>query len=271
MIKIGVCMPAINLWNRYTRPAMVSILKATGEAFAKGIESEILLIDNASTDETRIESENWNMHIQLFEYHRNKERWGFQKSVNFGVNHFLDKQFDYVLVLNNDILLHKNAIWRLVDRFRRGGVGMVTCMDVRGECNDNPANFAKMNDLDKVSVSESEHPNFSAFMVNRECWKTVGEMDMLFAPAYWEDNDMHYRMKLAGVKAVCYPPALFFHWGSKTQNEALGNGNVIVSGPMFENNRARYISKWGGVPGSETFTHPFNSSHLPITKVKQHE
>ena len=259
-MKVGIVMPCINLWNKYTLPALASVAKAQEEALKRGIESKVLLIDNASTDETQAQGGT----RAGIEYHRNDEMWGFQRSVNFGVNHFLNKGYDYVFVLNNDIVLHENAIWRLAERFRKGGVSMATCLDVTGECSRNPANLHFLKDKDKEPCPETPNPCFSAFMIDRKCWETIGEFDELFHPAYYEDNDYHYRMKLAGLAALTYPPAMFFHWGSATQLEALGRPLTNSA-----NNHAYYVRKWGGDPGHEVFRTPLNDSSKSITSVKQ--
>ncbi len=268
-MKVGIVMPCINLWDKYTKPAIVSVVKAENRAHKKGIECSFLLIDNASTDNTQAEAESFVKFITeydpfSFEYKRNEEMWGFQKSVNFGVNHFFDKGYDLVLVLNNDIVLHKNAIWRLVERFNKGGVSMATCLDATGECERNPENVYKLNDVEKEACAETPNPCFSAFMLDRECWEKTGEFDEIFAPAYYEDNDYHYRMQLAGLLAITYPPAMFFHYGSATQLEALGH-------PLTEssNQHAQYIRKWGGDPGKEVYKNPFNKMTVSITSVKQ--
>lgn len=261
--KVGIVMPCINLWNKYTLPALISVATAQRIAAEEGIVTEVLLIDNGSTDETHHAAKD----RAGITYHRNEERWGFQKSVNFGVKHFLDKGFDLVLVLNNDIVLHEDAIWRLVRRFEyleEPRVCMATCLDATGECNRVPANLAAIDDHDKDDCPETENPCFSAFMVNRKCWEEIGEFDEIFAPAYYEDNDYHYRMKLASVLAITYPPAMFFHWGSATQIEALGRPLTDSS-----NQHAQYVRKWGGDPGKEVFKHPYNDESKPITSVKQ--
>ena len=265
MMKVGIVMPCINLWEKYTRPAIDSVNAAIEEAKKHNIECRFLLIDNASIDETEVEASK--MVSGSFSYHRNTEMWGFQKSVNYGIHDLFDwnaPACNYVLVLNNDIEMHKDAIVRLVERFEKGGVGMVTCLDVRGECRNDPAMLAGIDKKEKEKCPESNHPNFSAFMVNRECWEKVGEFDEVFFPAYYEDNDFHHRMNLAEVKAVCYPSAMFLHYGSRTQNEALGRP-LTNSG----NQHARYVAKWGGDPGVETFNHPYNLVHKGITSVKQ--
>lgn len=49
---------------------------------------------------------------------------------------------------------------------------------------------------------------------------------------------------------------LFYHYGSRTQNQR--PGSPVVSSPRFEENRARYVREWGGTPGQERFLTPFD-------------
>lgn len=271
-MKVQIVMPTINLWEKYTRFALESVETAMVYAKTHNIDCRILLIDNASTDETKVEA--GKKVSNLFSHLRNEERWSFQKSVNVGVQDGFERGYDIVLVCNNDIVLHPEAIWRIAQRFEKGDVGMVTCMDVRGEMNEKKIPTFRIEVLltkDKEEVDEAPHPNFSAFAVNQECWGKAGEFDEVFAPAYFEDNDYHYRMKLLEIKAIILPTAMFYHYGSRTQNEASENGLPFVSGGSFENNRASYVKKWGGVPGQETFKTPYNDPEKKVFETKQYD
>lgn len=269
-MKVEIIMPCINLWTKYTRPAIESILDAMMRAKTHGIDCHLVLIDNASTDDTKEQAPK--IDAALMHYHRNNNRWGFQRSVNFGVKYGIDNGADLFLICNNDIVLHPEAIWRLVERLSKGDMGMVTCMDISGEMREKgivPTLISLLDANDKLVVDEAPHPNFSAFMVSKDCWEIVGEFDELFEPAYFEDNDFHYRMGLEGVGGIVYPPAMFYHYGSRTQNEANEDGKPIVVSTMFENNRGFYVRKWGGVPGSETFKTPYNDSGKNVRTTKQ--
>lgn len=268
--KVGIVMPCINLWAKYTRPALDSVVVAINEAEKHGIFCDTLLIDNASADETHdaMMTTVWpNIREGWISYQGNKDMWGFQKSVNFGFRHFFEKGFDYVLILNNDIRLHPSAIVRLVERMERGGVEMVTCLDVTGECSRDPGQLNKLADKEKEACPETPHPCFSAFMVTPRCWHEVGEFDEVFHPAYYEDNDYHYRMQLAGALAITYPPAMFFHWGSATQMEALGGHRRLTDSA---NQHAQYIKKWGGDPGKEVFKSPYNNPEIDLSMIQRH-
>jgi GT2 family glycosyltransferase len=267
-MKVEIIVPSINLWTTYTKQCIDSLMDAMMRAKSHDIDCHLILIDNASIDETEVEASK--MESLLFHYHRNSDRWGFQKSVNFGMTYGFEHGAELVMVCNNDITIHPEAIWRLAERFTKDPVGMVTCMDVRGEMQEKdimPVSIGVLQTFEKEAVEEAPHPNFSAFMLSKTCWEAVGEFDEVFYPAYFEDNDYHYRMKLMEIPAIVLPAAMFYHYGSRTQNEA--EGSPIVSGGMFENNRAAYFKKWGGVPGEEKFTHPYNDESKLLTATKQ--
>jgi GT2 family glycosyltransferase len=257
-MKIQILIPVINLWSKYTKPCLDTIKTKH--------EYRILLIDNNSTDETKEEASK--LVTDNFIYHRNDESWSCAKSWNFGIKDGFESGCDYIVVLNNDVLLHPEAIDKLVEKFEQGwlynlkdsieeknigNIAMLTCFDVRGECKE-PKDLFTIESHE--NTPESEHPNFSAFMINKECWDKIGEFDEKFMPCYFEDNDYHHRIQLAEMKAICVPTAMFYHFGSRTQNEALSQ--PICSSPAFERNRQYYKFKWGGVPGAETFPKPFN-------------
>lgn len=264
-MKIQVVVPAINLWNKYTKACIESI-KTTHEL-------RILFIDNGSTDETKVEA--GKLVSNVFSHHRNEQAWSCAKSWNFGIKDAWERGFDYCLVINNDVLLHPDCIDRMINKFGLAGddirdpkVVMVTAMDIRGDC-PKPEDIFNKKWEEYTNVPESEHPNFSAFMINKKFTDTVGLFDEGFQPAYFEDNDAHRRIVLAECKAICYPPALFYHYGSRTTNEALGNGKFVVAPIQFEANRAIYIDKWGGLPGEEKFSLPFGSDAYSIKAVRQ--
>lgn len=262
MPKVQIIIPCINLWKEYTKNCIDSVKTK--------YEHRILLIDNASDDDTRVEA--GKLVSNSFAHQRNEERWSFSKSVNFGVKDGFDRGYDYVLVLNNDVLCHPEMIDRMVERFNlnhspigilseQKTLAMVTALDVRGEFNP-PEELYKASPDIKKDVPEAEHPCFSAFMMSEDAWAKVGEFDEAFVPAYFEDNDYHYRVNLSGMKAIVLPTAMFYHFASKTAPIASTNFT-------FEMNRAYFIAKWGDMPSKERFKTAFNVADRPVTWTKQ--
>ena len=262
LARVQVVLPAINLWNDYTLPCIKSLNIAIENAKRHGISTRVLFIDNGSQDETCKEASK--MVTGNFAHKRNEKAWSFSKSVNFGVEDAWTRNFDYAFVINNDILLHKDAIIYLVKRFRQADpeIAMLSCLDVQGEMGDGrEINF--INAKEREYISESEHPNFSAFMISKYAWEKIGQFDENFSPAYHEDNDLHYRICQIGMKALCIPPAMFYHYGSRTWNNAILE-SATVKQQMFLATRAYYVTKWGGLPGEEKFTHPYNDKNLSV-------
>ena len=266
MPKVQIIVPTINLWAKYTKPCIDSIKTK--------YEHRILLIDNGSTDETVVEASK--LVSNTFAHKRNEDRWGCAQSWNYGIQDAFDRGYDYAFVINNDVLLHPEAIDKLIERFEykchlhpesisevlttdfpihsctQKELALATCMDVTGEC-DVPNAIFSLSTKEKESVPETEHPCFSGFMINKMCWDTVGKLDEAFKPAYYEDNDYHYRINLKGLKAIVVPTSLFYHYGSRTNLEAYGKPFIDSS-----KNHQYYVLKWGGNPGKETFKTPFN-------------
>jgi GT2 family glycosyltransferase len=199
-----------------------------------------------------------------FHYKKNEENCGCTKSWNYGIKDcFVNHECDYVLVLNNDVILHPNAIDRLVDRFERKDeyIIMITCLNVRGET-PFPFEVLKLDDKEKSTTEESEHPDFSGFMINKEYIEKVGYFDEGFSiigKSYFEDNDAHRRIKLARLKAITYPMALFYHYGSQTLNR--DPASKITGAIGYEKNKKYYEMKWGGTPNDEKWEHPFNDEN----------
>jgi len=246
-MNLAIVIPCLNLWRRYTKPCLDSL--------RVDYPHRIVLIDNGSTDETRDEA--GRLVGATFQHRRYETNSGTARSWNYGVADGFEKGSDYVVVLNNDILCHPECINRLARRMEQNDVAMATALDVRGEVGA-PEEVLRIPANAKDGVAESEHPNFSAFILNRHCWETVGAFDEGFFPAYFEDNDYHRRIVLAGFRAVVHPPAMFYHYGSRTQNES--GAGPVVSGDLFQRNRAYYVRKWGGPPGAESFTTPFGAA-----------
>lgn len=95
--------------------------------------------------------------------------------------------------------------------------------------------------------------DWCAFIVPKETFKVIGDFDEQFFPAYYEDNDYAYRIKLHG-KGIFNIPFLnpFLYQASKTTEK---DPTIL---PRIKNNKELYIKKWGGEPNKETFKKPYN-------------
>jgi len=95
--------------------------------------------------------------------------------------------------------------------------------------------------------------DWCAFILPKKTFKKVGDFDSKFFPAYYEDNDYHYRMKLLGMKYLQTPyinPHIYRASMTIEKNPELRK--------FIQDNKDYYEKKWGGLPSKETFKKPFN-------------
>jgi GT2 family glycosyltransferase len=261
-MKILAVIPVINLWNQFTEQCILSI------ASEKNIV-DVMIIDNASTDNTQEKCKEMLYASEMidmikdpkrnkFIYQRNEERWCVAKSWNYGMKYAFDNGYDFCLILNNDTILNHKCIDAIVDRFEVAKYNQEKILLISGLHKlilDKPREIIDYVD-NSTSVVESECTDYALFMVGREYYEKIGMFDENFKPAYFEDADSVYRIKIAGYRRIHSPKALFYHYGSRTQNEALGT--KIVPSAQFEINRKYYIRKWGGQQGKEIYKTSFN-------------
>ena len=98
------------------------------------------------------------------------------------------------------------------------------------------------------------HLNFSVILLQKGFFEFVGRFDENFYPAYYEDSDYLYRMKLLGV---------FQGVDAKLNPKDARVSQTYEKSPEFVNDamkysRLRYIEKWGNIPLLETYKTPYN-------------
>lgn len=95
--------------------------------------------------------------------------------------------------------------------------------------------------------------HWCSFILSVDMWKQLGGFDETFFPAYFEDNDFSYRMKLAGIERLStsfLTPVIYRNSMTIAKEPSLNN--------LFSKNKEYYAEKWGGYVGEEIFKTPFN-------------
>lgn len=111
------------------------------------------------------------------------------------------------------------------------------------------------NNIEKYPYSlVQSHVSWSVILISKYMYDYIGDFDETFYPAYYEDSDYLYRMKLKGIRqdveAELNPQLVRI---SMTQEK----DPDLVNASM-QQNRLRYIEKWGNSPLLETFITPYN-------------
>jgi GT2 family glycosyltransferase len=162
----------------------------------------------------------------------------------------LFRKTERVLVVNNDTEFREDTYERLWQHQVDSGRHFVTAVSVGTK------EQLESGEVEPERRGERPHPDFSCFLIDKYCWTRVGPFDPHFRPAFREDQDYHWRMKQAGVEAVCIDLP-FLHYASQTVKNNPKDAEKVAKWDGF---RERYYKeKWGGMWPEEKFKEPFDS------------
>lgn len=208
--------------------------------------SEIVVVDNASTDDSLKELHAWPIANVLQSY----ENLGFAGGANRGI---AATESPLAVVLNPDVELasdYGDALMALFDRSERlgaagarlvfpdsqtvqhaGGVLERPLLTThhRGHGEPNDGRWDEAVDVDFVTGG--------AMALRREAFDAVGGFDTAFFPAYYEDVDLCLRLRTAGWE-VRYEPSLA---GTHYESATLGRSETYFR--YFHRNRLRFALK----------------------------
>jgi GT2 family glycosyltransferase len=213
----------------------------------------IIIIDNGSTDGTPAYLGGLKRYNHILTV-RNSENRGVAGAWNKGIciaRNVL--ACPHYAVLNNDIILQNDTLDKMIAVLKEPEIAMSTAYNTNDKT-QTPADFFYKKPAKDFELTDA--PDFSCFMLKKETIDKIGYFDEKFYPAYFEDNDYHYRIRMAGQRAVKISNAFFFHYGSQTTKD--GKDIKRLSDSRFLLNQEYYIRKWGGKPGKETYKTPFN-------------
>lgn len=143
-----------------------------------------------------------------------------------------DPEFEWIVLAGHDIVVHPRTLSNLVHRYLRGDVDITSGVDAVYEA-----------DMPEPVEQEVIGANFSLIMLPRKTLDVVGLFDENFWPAYYEDNDYHFRAILAGKGyGVWTWLAPFRHSRSATVR------NYPELAAKFAANSEYFRTKWGGMP-----------------------
>lgn len=150
---------------------------------------------------------------------------------------------DYIIIANDDVKPHKHSVEALVNAAL-----------------DRP-DVAMWNGSGDQTQGVGGN-SYSFFLLRKWAYTLIGPFDEKFKPAYFEDNDYDYRLKvLAGLIREEVSNATFDHVGSATV-KAMSDADRARSHFLFKRVERYYVSKWGGTPSQEQYRLPFNGLDL---------
>lgn len=191
--------------------------------------TKIFVLDNGKQEITLDLSVIRNKNVNILEYEHNL---GVAASWNILCDEIF-KEHDFALILNDDIYLGSDE-------------GMVQAA----------VNFAETQSQKNTffsSMLENNRPNFVAFLLSKEVYTTVGKFDEEFYPAYYEDDDYIVRMHHANIN---FMPLNMLR--PKVERNTSSISGVKDGHSLVENNRLRFLAKWGSNDPYQAYQTPFN-------------
>lgn len=185
----------------------------------------ILVVDNGSTDGSPSVIRDRYPSVTLLQ---NKENIGFAGGNNLGMGKALEMGADYLWLLNNDTVLEKGTLGRLVTAILdRPEVGLASPYIYYHGTPDRIQFCGSYIDWDRNRIVKLEEGDFipgngenislwgTALLVKRSVVEKVGFLNEKYF-AYHEDEEYCMRAALAGIRCVVVPESRIFHKNSRS-------------------------------------------------------
>ena len=232
MVKVFV---VILNWNR--PDDTVECLESINRLSVVGYQLSVVVVDNASSDDSIEKIQNDKLKFKIIE---NKENLGFAGGNNVGIKYAIKNGADYVMVLNNDTIVHPDLVLRIIEatkkhsnfgvaspkiyferefefhkeRYKKDDLGKVIWY-AGGQIDwDNVYGKTRgVDEVDKGRYDEVEETDFATgtcMFLSRKALEKVGLFDEKYF-MYYEDTDLSLRIKKAGFKVLYIPKAVVWH------------------------------------------------------------
>lgn len=225
-----------------TLKCVSSILKSTYKNL------QIIVVDNNSMDgiENELPKENNIVFIQT------GENLGYSGGNNIGIKKALEMKSEYILVLNPDTEIDKNATKNLLIKAKKYNAAIV-CPKIyfsnskiiwfAGKEFDSMNVLGKHRGVDLKDLGQFDEDNVTvatgaAMMVRRDVFLKIGFFDEKYF-LYLEDSDFSLRAQKAGFKIMYVHDAIVYHENAKST----GLGSFLQD-YYITRNRMYYASKY---------------------------
>ncbi len=274
-VDVSIIIPVFNQLH-FTQACLASLQQHQGaERF------EVIVVDDCSTDATPEAVSQLPGVIYL----RNEINSGFIASCNCGAEKARGK---YLVFLNNDTLVRAGWLKALFDTFaEEPGAGIVGAKLVYPDGRLQEAggiiwqdasgwNYGKFDDPKKPEYNylrEVDYCSAAALMIPKALFENVRGFDSRYAPGYYEDTDLAFKVSQSGYKVLYQPLSEVIHYEGAT-----GGTDLLAGTKKYQDiNRSNFAKAWADqlttkpVSGDVSFLRkPRNSSGKNILVIDHH-
>ena len=241
---VSVIVPVHNKFN-VTYFCLCALLFAANKT-----NFEVVVVDDGSDDDT-LDLPTLAPNVT---YCRNEVAQGFVRACNLGASHARGK---YLVLLNNDTEPTVGWLDELLlafDNFEEVGMAGSKLLYPDGRLqeaggivwsNGNPWNYGRLaNPWDSryCYARQADYLSGAAVMLPRTVWDQVGGLSDEFAPAYFEDTDLCFKVRDIGLKTYFVSTSIVYHF------EGISNGTDVKTTTGLkryqEINRPKFKRKW---------------------------
>ena len=232
----------------------------------------VIVIDNNSEDETvQYISEHFK-NVQLIKSDKNI---GFGKANNLGIKYALQKDYDYVFLLNQDAYLQEESLQKLLSfQIENPEFGILSPIHMNGKKDRLDLNFSNYMHYKKNPDFYSDYvlkrtlkPVYDVPFVNAAAWllskkliETVGGFDPLFFH-YGEDENYCQRATYHGFKIGVIPDTFICHDRENRKSPVVEPYSDMYYALLERNSKLKYanINNSGGL----------NELQVEITRIER--
>jgi len=240
--RVSIIIPVYNKFS-YTYACLSSIAEHAGN-----IPFEVIVIDDDSSDETSQKLPEITGIVPI----RNDKNLGFIGSCNVGAS---KAKGEFICFLNNDTVVTSNWIEQLIDCIEQvPDAGLVGAKLIYPDGRLQEAGGIIFNDgsgWNYGRFDDPQHPKYNyrrevdycsgaAILLRRELFEHLGSFDKRYMPAYYEDTDLAFAVRAAGLKVIYEPTALIVHF------EGVTSGTDVSTGTKKYQviNQQKFLDKW---------------------------
>lgn len=205
---------------------------------------QVIVVDNNSDDGSFEEAR---FLFGKFNFIKNSKNVGFAAGNNVAIKWALEKMADYVFLLNNDALIEKDALKKMIEVAQEDvSIGILSPIIYKKNTpqvwfEGGKIDWLRMRTVHIKNINKTQYVTGCAMLIKKEVFKKVGLLDENFF-LYYEDADFSLRATRSGfnLKIVTNAKAYHFEKSSESLNKFY---YLVFSGILFFRKNANLLMR----------------------------
>lgn len=231
-------------WNKtfLTIDCLISLWE-----FTSTYKYEVIIVDNGSNPLEKHLLNSFSPYVTIIDLDTNRF---YGEGNNIGVEH---SKGDYVVLLNNDTIVTENWLAPLIDGLNSkpdiGVTGakllfpdgtiqeMGAFVDADGNIDQKCKHTPNNKDYD---IQEVDYCSGACLAIRKTDFLQILGFDYTWEPAYYEDNDLCWKIKLLGKRVIVVPESEVYH----LEHVSISNQQELNFTTIIEQNKKKFLARW---------------------------